>query len=235
MATTILLDLLEDQFEIPMDLRSLADFRAWAVSDSFPERGRIDYLDGRIEVDMSPEDLYCHGKVKTELVAVLWQRIKQRGLGDLYTDRARVSCPGAQLSVEPDLVFISEQSLATGRVRMVSKAGQEPGRYIELEGPPELVVEIISDSSVKKDSQRLPAAYYQAGLEEYWLVDARKEPLLFRIHGRGPSSFEPVAADAEGYQRSAVLGCRYRLDRRQTPQGRVAFDLLACEGSVSHG
>ncbi len=229
MATTILLDLLEEQFEIPMDLRSLADFRAWAVSDDFPERGRIDYLDGRIEVDMSPEDLYCHGKVKTEMVAVLWQRIKQAGLGDLYTDRARVSCPSAQLSVEPDLVFISEQSLSSGRVRMVSKASHEPDRYIELEGPPELVVEIISDSSVKKDSQRLPALYYLAGVEEYWLVDARKEPLLFRIHRRGSSSYEPMVPDAEGYQRSAVLSCGYRLCRRRTAPGRVAFDLLTRE------
>lgn len=233
MATTILLDLLEDQFEIPMDLRSLADFRAWAVSDSFPERGRIDYLDGRIEVDMSPGDLYCHGKVKTELVIVLGQRIKQRGLGDLYTDRARVSCPSAQLSVEPDLVFISEQSLSSGRVRMVSKASQDPGRYIELEGPPELVVEIVSDSSAKKDSQRLLAAYYQAGVEEYWLVDARKEPLVFHIHRHGSSSYEPVAADAEGYQRSAVLSCAYRLERRQPAPGRVAFDLLTREQAAA--
>lgn len=173
--------------------------------------------------------LYCHGKVKTELVVVLGQRIKQAGLGDLYTDRARVSCPGAQLSVEPDLVFISEQSLTSGRVRMVSKAGHEPGRYIELEGPPELVVEIVSDSSVKKDSQRLLAAYYQAGVEEYWLVDARKEPLLFRIQRRGSSCYEPVVPDAEGYQRSAVLNCGYQLRRRQTAPGRVAFDLLTHE------
>ncbi len=229
MAATILLDLLEEQFEIPMDIRSLADFRAWAVSECFPERGRIDYLDGRIEVDMSPEDLYCHGKVKTELVVVLGQRIKQRGLGDLYTDSTRVSCPSAQLSVEPDLVFISEQSLSSGRVRLVSKASQEPGRYIEVEGPPELVVEIVSDASVKKDTQRLSAAYYKAGVDEYWLVDARKEPLVFHINRRGSSSYEPVAPDADGYQRSAVLSCGYRLHRRQTAPGRVAFDLLSHE------
>jgi Uma2 family endonuclease len=112
---------------------------------------------------------------------------------------------------------------------LVSKASHEPDRFIEVEGPPELVVEIVSDSSVKKDTQRLLAAYYQAGVEEYWLVDARVEPLLFCINRRGSSSYEPVVADAAGYQRSAVLGCGYRLLRRQTAPGRLAFDLLTRE------
>jgi hypothetical protein len=47
--------LLEHEIEIPT-IRNLAEFRQWALSDDFPDRGRIDYIAGRIEVDMSPED-----------------------------------------------------------------------------------------------------------------------------------------------------------------------------------
>ena len=65
MATTLII---EEQVEIPMDLRSLADFRRWATSDEFPERGRIDYINGRIEVDMAPEDLFCHSTLKGEIL-----------------------------------------------------------------------------------------------------------------------------------------------------------------------
>ena len=68
MAITLVL---EEQIEVPMDLRCLADFRRWATSDAFPQRGRIDYVAGRIDVDTSPEDLHTHGKLKTELVGVL--------------------------------------------------------------------------------------------------------------------------------------------------------------------
>ena len=50
---------------------SLDDFRRWALSDDFPETGRIDFIEGRIEVDMAPEDLFCHGTLKTEIVAAL--------------------------------------------------------------------------------------------------------------------------------------------------------------------
>ena len=62
--------ILEDQIEIPY-FRSLAEFRAWASSDGFPERGRIDYIRGRVEVNMSPENVFFHGSVKTEVVVEL--------------------------------------------------------------------------------------------------------------------------------------------------------------------
>lgn len=222
MAITLVL---EEEIEVPMDLRSLADFRRWATSDAFPERGRIDFINGRIDLDMSPEDLHTHGKLKTEVVIVLGRRIKESALGELYSDRARVSCPDADLSVEPDVVFVSESSLDGGRVRLVPKSGGAADRYVELEGPPELVVEIVSDASVRKDTERLPAAYYRAGVTEFWLIDARGEDLVFHIHHRGTDGYEPAQPDADGYQRSGVLERHYRLDRGRNPKGRVVFDL----------
>ena len=223
MATTVVF---QEQVEIPLDLRSLADFRRWALSDDFPERGRIDYIAGRIEVDMSPEDFFCHGTLKTEIVRVLAGLVKQGNLGHLVSDRTRISSVDADLSAEPDVVFLSHEALASGRARLVPKAGGELGRYVEVEGAPDLIVEIVSDSSVTKDTQRLPEAYSGAGVREFWLADARKEPLVFRIHRPGPSAFEPVDPDTEGFQASAVFGCAFRLDGRRDPQGNWAFDLL---------
>ena len=52
MATIVNFD---NPFEMPLSLQSLEDFRRWSHSGQFPETGRIDYVDGRIEVDMSPE------------------------------------------------------------------------------------------------------------------------------------------------------------------------------------
>ncbi len=223
MATTVII---EDQVEIPMDLRSLADFRRWATSDAFPQRGRIDWVAGRIEVDMSPEEVFCHGTVKVEISSTLHQWVKQHELGYLFVDSTRFSSMEGDVSAEPDIVFVSHAALAAGRVRLVPKAGAEEGRFVELEGAPELIVEVVSDSSVTKDTRRLPLAYYRAGVEEYWLVDARREPVEFRIHRRGPSGFEGVEVDGEGYQSSGVLGCRFRLDGRRDARGYWAFDLL---------
>ncbi len=60
MATAVVF---EDQLRIP-PIASLEDFRRWVRSEHFPERGRIDYVTGEIEVDMSPENLFFHGTLK---------------------------------------------------------------------------------------------------------------------------------------------------------------------------
>jgi Uma2 family endonuclease len=226
MATTILL---EDEIRIPTDIQSLAEFRRWAISGEFPERGRIDFLAGCIEIDMSPEDFFCHGILKAEMVARLHDRAKRLRLGYVVTDSTRVSCPEADLSVEPDIVFLSEETLDTGRARLVPKAGGRPGRYIEVEGPPDLVVEIVSDASAAKDTRRLPEAYFKAGVMEYWLADARGGELVFRIQHRGQSGFEPAATDAEGFQRSVVFGCPFRLEGARDQREHWTFDLRARE------
>jgi Uma2 family endonuclease len=215
----------EERVEIPLTLSSLADFRRWTHSEGFPEGGRIDYLSGKIEVDMSPEDLFCHGALKTEIIGTLYRLVKQRDLGHLFTDSTRVCCPAAELSVEPDVVFVSHEALQADRVMLVPAATQKPGRYVELEGPPDLVVEIVSDSSVGKDTRRLPEAYFKAGVGEFWLADARHDPVVFRIHHPGDGGYRPATPDADGFQRSAVFGCSFRLDSRRTPHGYWAFDL----------
>jgi Uma2 family endonuclease len=222
MATAIII---EEQAVIPMDIRSLADFRRWATSDGFPERGRIDYLAGRIEVDMSPEAFFSHGGLKAEICGTLLLLVKRLDLGYLRTDRTRVSSLPADLSAEPDVVFLSHNSLAAGRVRLISRAGAPGEEYIEVEGGPDLVAEVVSDSSVKKDTERLPAAYFLAGVREFWLADGRREPFVFRIHRRGASGFEAVEPDAEGFISSAVLDCRFRLEWHRDRLGHWAFDL----------
>jgi Uma2 family endonuclease len=215
---------LQDDFEIPF-VGSLDEFRRWARSDDFPERGRIDYLAGRIEVDMTPEDYYSHGGLKVEVIGALRELVKAGDLGDLRSDRTRISTPVADLSAEPDLVFISYDSFASGRARLVTKVTEEADRYVEVEGGADLAVEIVSDRSVTKDTVRLPVAYWRAGVLEYWLMDARGEELLFRIHHRGPSGFLPAPVDAEGFQCSGVFQRWFRLTRRRDRRGGWAFDL----------
>jgi Uma2 family endonuclease len=221
MATAILI---QDELEIPA-IRGVDEFRGWAKSDRFPDTGRIDFIAGCVEVDMSPEELDTHGKPKVELIRVLANRVQQRDLGELYTDRTRVSHPEADLSVEPDVVFVANDSLDSGRVRLVPKAGKEGDRYVELEGAPDLIVEIVSDSSVRKDTKRLPESYWRAAVREFWLVDVRGEEAFFRIHYRGPTKYDAAPMDDDSYQYSTVFGVWYRLDRSRNTRGRWQYTL----------
>ena len=61
----------EDVIEIPAGIENLEEFRKWVRSDDFPQRGRIDYIGGRIEVDTQAQAFYAHGGSLTEIVHVL--------------------------------------------------------------------------------------------------------------------------------------------------------------------
>ena len=174
---------------------------------------------------MSPEDIYCHGTLKSELAGLLQQRVKREKLGLLLIDSTRISSLEANLSCEPDILFVSHESLTSGSAKRIPKATGQPGRFVEIEGSADLVVEIVSDTSVAKDTRCLPSAYFKAGVREFWLADARGEEPIFIIHQRGQDAFEPVVPDADGFQRSTVLGCRYRLDASRDTDGNWEFDL----------
>jgi len=142
-ATSILF---QERIEVPLTIRTLADFRRWATSAEFPERGRIDFVEGRVEVSTSPEDFYCHGALKTEIAGVLYGRVKRGKLGHVLIGKGRFSSPAAGLSVEPDINFFSYEAIRSGRLDLIPKAGSQPGHYVEMEGSTDLLVEIVDDA-----------------------------------------------------------------------------------------
>ncbi len=216
--------ILADQWKIPEGLASLDAFGSWARSAAFPEEGRIDFLSGVVEIDMSPEELHAHGRVKTRIAHVLETLVGDTDLGDVFIDSTRVTSAAGGFSVEPDVVVALHESAEAGRFSFLAKSGGDPQRFVEIEGGPDVIVEIVSDGSVAKDSRRLPPLYFRAGVREYWLVDVRRE-VRFEVQRRGPSGFEPTTPDAEGFQLSEVLGRRFRLIRSTTRRGLPRFEL----------
>ena len=208
-----------DDVRIPAGVHVLEEFRRWCQGRQFPARGRIDYLQGDVEVDMSAEDLFTHGTPKAAIAARLYAMVVEGERGTVFIDCTRVVSPAARLSVEPDVVVVLRESLAAGRVRPVPSSPPRAGRYVELEGAPDLVVEVLSDSSVSKDRNRLPELYARAGVAELWLVDARGETPALEIRTLRPSGgFSLVPPDGDGpdaWTPSPLLACRFRLRRHE--------------------
>jgi Uma2 family endonuclease len=219
----------DETVRIPPEALTFEGFRKWSHSPEFPDRGRIDYLAGHVEADLSPEDLYTHGTLKVAISSGLHALVEGR-LGHVFSDSTRIASRFAGLSVEPDVVVVLWDSLRSGRLRHVPAAGKKPNRYVELEGAPDVVVEVVSDGSLRKDTERLPPLYARAGIPELWLADARGEEVWFQILTLEDGRYVPVEADAEGWIRSPRLGVSFRLVRYSTPVATWSYVLERREG-----
>jgi Uma2 family endonuclease len=216
----------EGRVRIPASIFDLKSFLRWVHSPDFSQRGRFSYLDGEVNIDMSPEELLSHNFPKGDLYQGLGGWVRKHKLGRLFADRALLVNEAANLSTEPDIMICLWKSLRSGRVRL-TEVVKGSGRFVEVQGSPDIVVEIVSSTSVQKDTQDLPPRYFAAGVVEYWLVDARGEGIDFRILQRGRSGFTPVKADARGFIRSKVLGGAFRILRKRDPIGGWEYRLLS--------
>ena len=75
---------------------------------------------------------------------------------------------------------------------------------VELLGTVDMVLEVVSPGSVRKDTDTLRQAYWEAGNAEYWLVDARGDRLDFRILKHGSLGYTETRKQA-GWLRSTVF------------------------------
>ncbi len=187
-------------------MTDLPSFRKWARSDEFPEEGRICYLEGEVWIDLSKEQIFSHNLVKTEFYRVLGGLSKSRESGLFLACGALLSNNDADISCKPDATFISTAGLQD-RVRLIE--GAQEG-YVELESSPDMVLEVVSRSSVNKDTVVLKKAYWEAGVREYWLVDARKDPLKFDVFRHTAWGYS-AGRKKDGWLRSAVFGKEFRL------------------------
>jgi Uma2 family endonuclease len=209
-----------DQVSIPEWVTDLDSFRRWADSEDFPETGRICYLNGEVWVDMSREQLITHVEVKTEIAGVLRRLVKTERMGRFLGDGVLLSNVEANFVVIPDGVFASHEA-RQDRVRWLEG---KKGGYLEMEGSPDMVLEVVSDSSVQKDTQRLRHDYWLAGIREYWLVDARKEPLIFDILRHTPKGYR-TTPKKDGWMKSNVFGKSFRLTQQTSEDGDPEYTL----------
>ena len=168
---------------------SLASFRHWAGDPALPERIKLFYYRGEVWIEMGKQQLFSHLEVKGEIISVLRILTKSAQLGYVFPDGALVTNEAADLSGNPDGVFVAYESMDAGRVALVE--GTEGG-FVEIIGTPDMALEVVSDSSEKKDRQTLFEAYFAAGIPEYWLVDARGAQIEFTIHRRSPRKYAAV-------------------------------------------
>lgn len=213
-----------DRIRVPVTTLRHSGFRDWVKSTEFPKAARATYASGQVFVEMSPEATESHNKVKSAITADLVQLVRAEQLGEAYSDGTLLTHVGAAVSAEPDFLFAGWEAFESGRLRLIEKADRS-GDYAELEGTPDLIVEIVSDSSETKDLVTLRDRYYAAGIPEYWIVDARGDTIRFQILSRTDEGYAALAAATQP-QASRVLGRVFRIERARNRVDRWEYRLV---------
>jgi Uma2 family endonuclease len=206
--------------DIPAWIVNLESFLRWAAMDEFPESGRLCYLTGRVWVDMSMEEMN-HNQLKGVFAVVLGNLVFAGRLGRYFHDRMRLANLGANLSTEPDGMFLSRKGLLRRKARLVVGEGSSP---VLVEGTPDMVLEVVSPGSVQKDTIDLRQLYWDAGIPEYWLVNPLGENVALNILRHTARGYVATRNHA-GWLRSAVFGKSFRLTQQAGEDGFLEYRL----------
>lgn len=210
-----------ERVSVPNWVTDLEAFRRWTDAEDFPEDYRIWWLKGEVWIDMSKEQVFTHVLVKTVFTAVLWRLSTEEQLGIYLTDGVLLSNFAADISGNPDGMFLSKDTFASDRIRLIE--GKDDG-VVEIQGSPDMVLEILSKSSEQKDKVTLKQAYWEAGIPEYWLVDARVSPPQFDIFRRSKTKYVR-AAKQDDWVKSGVFGKSFRFCVRSGLGGHPDYSL----------
>ena len=131
---------------VPYGVSDLDDFVDWTHAPEFPADANVLYFDGNILLDDSMERA-LHSAIKSAISASIRVWSEQHVPGIVYIDSMRFMHRDADLSSEPDVIFVSEASLNNNEVILA-----DGDASLEVQGSPDIVVEIISASSNNKDT-----------------------------------------------------------------------------------
>jgi Putative restriction endonuclease len=217
----MMVTVIDGKISVPFWVTDIDSFRRWVDCEDFPEAGRIWWLCGEVWADMSKEQIFTHLLVKNEYSYTLTGLAKAGKLGIFFPDGLLLSSFAADFSGKPDGTFISHETLDSDRIRLIE--GRDEG-YTEIQGSPDMVLEVVSESSEDKDLVVLFKAYWEAGVREYWLVDVRGGELRFDIFYHAARGFA-TRRKKGGWVKSDVFGKSFRLVQTQNALKHPGYSL----------
>ncbi len=151
----------------------------------------VEWVEGEVITYMPP--VYKHQDLSRFLSTLLDLFVQFFDLGIVQYAPFEVKLWPNGPAREPDVFFVAKEHLS----RLT------PDRF---EGGPDLIIEIISPSSVSEDRVRKFTQYEQARVREYWLIDPRprQQQADFYLLGQD-NAYHPAPIEADGRYRSTVL------------------------------
>jgi Uma2 family endonuclease len=141
-----------------------------------------EWVNGRVYT-MSPISKE-HASVGAFLLKLLGSHAEAKDLGEVYCEPFQMKTGPDLPGRAPDVIFISKKNLPCLK-------------RLCLEGPADLVVEIISPESRTRDQRDKFQEYQQGGVPEYWLIDPERQRAEFYLR-ENDGLYHAAVLDAEG-------------------------------------
>lgn len=168
---------------------TIEEFLAWE-DDKWAE-----WVDGKV-IRMTAVTL-GHQEIVNFLVAILRLYVEEHDLGMVSTAPYAMHLPTRQRVREPDLIFVS-------RDRM------DRLKDLYLDGAADVVVEVVSPESRRRDRVEKVIDYEAEGVREYWLIDPHLRQVELRRLGDG--RYRLIEPEEGIFTSDAIPGFRLRID-----------------------
>jgi Uma2 family endonuclease len=150
----------------------------WQDVQQLPDDGnRYEAIEGELYVTPAPS--LRHQRIAKRLTLALYRLLEEPGHGELFFAPTGVEFPATEEGVQPDLLFVSNE-----RRGILA----EPW----IQGPPDLVIEILSPTTAQRDRGVKRKLYERQGVSEYWIVDPEAEAV--EVWSFGPAGERRTAA-----------------------------------------
>ena len=126
-----------------------------------PEDKRYELIEG--ELVMTPSPIPKHQRISRKIEFILEGFIKENDLGEIFYAPCDVYLDEKNV-VQPDILFISKD-----RLDIIGEKN--------IQGAPDLAIEIISESSAYRDMVQKKKLYANFGVKEYWIVVPEEESI----------------------------------------------------------
>ena len=130
---------------------------------NWPEDERIELIDGVIYHVSMPS--IKHQSIVGEIDFIFKSYVKSKN------GQCRIFGAGIDVRLDCD-----DKTMVVPDISVVCKKDKFTEQY--LDGAPDLVVEVLSPSTRKKDMTIKLSKYAEAGVKEYWVIDPKKETVI---------------------------------------------------------
>ena len=157
---------------------------------------RTEWVDGEVVPMMAVSE--AHARLVGWLARLLGGYVEARDLGELFLEPFQMKTGPDLPGRAPDIIFLRREHV--GRVRK-----------LYLDGPADVVIEVVSPGSEDVDRGAKFYEYERGGVPEYWLLDPERETAEFFVRDE-KGVFRAVPLDNGVYRSRNIEGLELPVD-----------------------